>query len=250
MDPLARALCFTWAVEDATADEVAPIGAGSVLRTPSMPDAWSVNCLRLERALPDHDLEAVATLGDAHLTTPYLHVHVEDEATALRLVEQADAAGWKTERELVMALERAPGPVEPDAVREGTLDEVLGLMRAWLLEEDHPASTVAQIVERSRREHAVVSERLVVAEHDGVPAAMATVRLSDDVAQVEDVYVRSAARGTGLGRAVTAAAARLAADSGAGTVFIVADDRDWPKELYASVGFAPLGRRSQLHRNP
>ena len=40
------------------------------------------------------------------------------------------------------------------------------------------------------------------------------------------------------------------ADSGAGTVFIVADDRDWPKELDASVGFAPLARRSQLPRPP
>ena len=191
MDPLARALCFTWAVDDAAADEVVPVAAGTVLRTPSTPDAWSVNCLRLERALPGKDLEAVAALGDAHLTTPYLHVHVEHEATALRLAGEADAAGWKTERELVMALERAPDPVGGDAVREGTLDEVLDLMRTWLVEEDHPRSTVDQIVDRSRREHAVVPERLVVADHDGAPAAMATVRLSDDVAQVEDVYVRA-----------------------------------------------------------
>ena len=56
MDPLARALCFTWAVADAAADEVVPIAAGTVLRTPSTPDAWSVNCLRLERALPGQDL--------------------------------------------------------------------------------------------------------------------------------------------------------------------------------------------------
>ena len=100
-----------------------------------------------------------------------------------------------------MGLERAPEAVHRSAVREGTLDEVLSLLRAWLLEEKHPASTVDQIVARSRREHAVVPERLVVADHDGVPAAMATVRLSDDVAQVEEIYVLPAARGTGLGRA-------------------------------------------------
>jgi hypothetical protein len=31
-------------------------------------------------------------------------------------------------------------------------------------------------------------------------------------------------------------------------VIVVADDRGWPKELYARLGFVPLGRRAELHR--
>lgn len=248
MDPLARALRFSWSVDDAVADEVIRIDHGAVLRTRSLPDAWSVNVLRLERPEPELDLAAVERLGAAHLTTPYLHVHVEDDDTATRLAAAAQAAGWKSEREVVMGLERVPYPPTRDEVRAGTVDEILTLMRAWLEQEDHPAGTVDQIVERTRREHDAVPERLVVAEHEGRPAAMATVRLGGDIAQVEDVYVVPAARGTGLGRAVTASAARIAADSGADVVFIVADDEDWPKDLYAALGFRPLGRRAQLHR--
>ena len=241
MDPLARALRFSWSVDDAASDEVLPIAEGTVLRTPTYPDAWSVNALRLEHALPSLDLAAVERLGAEYLTTPYLHVLVEEESTAVRLFDAAREAGWKTERELVMGLERVPEDPGSDQVREGALDEVLGLMRRWLTEEGHPPGTVDQIVDRSRREHAAVPERLVVADRAGVPAAMATVRLGGDVAQVEDVYAVPAARGTGLGRAVTATAARIAADSGAELVYIVADDQDWPKELYRRLGFEELG---------
>ena len=248
MDPLPRALRFSWSIDDAAADEVRPIALGSVLRTPTYPDAWSVNALRVEQPLPHIDLAALERLAAEHVTTPYLQVHVEHEPTALRLFDDARNAGWKTERELVMGLERVPDDPERAEVREGTLDEVLGLMREWLTVEGHPAGTVDQIVERSRREHAVVPERLVIGDHDGRPTAMATVRLGGDVAQVEDVYTSPGARGTGLGRAVTATAARIAAESGADVVYIVADDEDWPKQLYGKLGFGPLGRRVQLHR--
>ncbi|MHC0039777.1 hypothetical protein, partial [Pseudoneobacillus sp. C159] len=68
MDPFARALRFAWSIDEAAADEVQRIDEGTVLRTPSYPDAWSVNALRLEHALPD-GLDAVTLLGEAHLTT-------------------------------------------------------------------------------------------------------------------------------------------------------------------------------------
>jgi ribosomal protein S18 acetylase RimI-like enzyme len=250
LGPLERALRFTWAVNEAAADEVVRIDEGAVLRTPSHPDAWSVNCLRLEPALGDLDLAGVERLGGEHLATPYLHVDIEEDATALRLFDAAKVAGWKTERELVMLLDRAAAPVERGDVREGTLDEVLGLVGPWFIEEGEPPDTVEQLVDRARREHAVYPERLVIGEHEGAPAAMATVRVSGGVAQVEDVYALPQARGAGLGRAVTQEAVRLAAESGAEVIFIVADDQDWPKQLYAKLGFRPAGHRAQLHRPP
>jgi N-acetylglutamate synthase-like GNAT family acetyltransferase len=148
-----------------------------------------------------------------------------------------------------MLLEHVPdAPAAP--VREGTPDEIQALMRRWLDEDDQTAQALDQLLERTAREHAARRERLIVAEHEGRAAAMCTVRFGEGVAQLEDVYALPHARGTGLGHAVTATAARVAADSGAEVVFIVADDRGWPKELYAKIGFAPLARRAQLHRAP
>jgi hypothetical protein len=33
-------------------------------------------------------------------------------------------------------------------------------------------------------------------------------------------------------------------------LFIVADDNDWPKDLYARLGFEPVGRTRAFHRLP
>ena len=37
---------------------------------------------------------------------------------------------------------------------------------------------------------------------------------------------------------------------GADLVFLVADDRDWPKQLYSKLGFDPVGRFWQFTRHP
>ena len=248
MDPLTRALRYSWTFSDASADAIDRVDAGTVLRTPSLPDAWSLNALRLEHAFPGLDLAGAEDLAAAHLGTPYLQLLVEDEPTALRLLDAARGdRGWNTERHLLMALTGTP-PRPAAPTRDGRAAETTELMAEWMRHEGQPEPVVEQLVARTRREHAVGEQRHLVADHEGRAAAMCTVRLGDGVAQLEDVYVRASARGAGLGRAVVAAGARLAAATGADPVFIVADDQDWPKRLYAKLGFTPLGRRAEMHR--
>jgi hypothetical protein len=45
-------------------------------------------------------------------------------------------------------------------------------------------------------------------------------------------------------------AAQEGRDGGADLVFLIADDADWPKQLYAKLGFDPLGRYWQFTRPP
>ena len=59
------------------------------------------------------------------------------------------------------------------------------------------------------------------------------------IAQVEDVVVLEGHRGNGLGRLVTTAALAAGLALEPELMFIVADDDDWPKELYARLGFEP-----------
>jgi predicted GNAT family acetyltransferase len=61
------------------------------------------------------------------------------------------------------------------------------------------------------------------------------------VAQIEDVATLPAFRNRGLARAVVLEAAALARASGAELVFLVADENDWPKDLYGRLGFDQIG---------
>jgi hypothetical protein len=42
---------------------------------------------------------------------------------------------------------------------------------------------------------------------------------------------------------------RASVADGNRTTFLVADDEDWPKELYARLGFEPIGRRYEFTRS-
>ena len=76
---------------------------------------------------------------------------------------------------------------------------------------------------------------------DGVDASHATVYSDGRIAQVEDVATLEAYRNRGLARAVVSAAIDAALQAPHELVFIVAADDDWPKQLYARLGFEPIG---------
>jgi GNAT superfamily N-acetyltransferase len=85
------------------------------------------------------------------------------------------------------------------------------------------------------------AERRFAVVVEGEVVAWARLWRRGDEAQVEDVVCLAEHRGRGYGRAVVVAATRAALDEGAELVFIVADDEDWPKELYGRLGYEPVG---------
>jgi GNAT superfamily N-acetyltransferase len=250
---LDRALAFTWAVAETMADDVERIDHGTVLSTPPLAGAWSINTLRIEGPQPGLTLSDAAALCAAHLPgLTYDHVIVEDEPTAERLGGAARAEGWRVESVLYMALEGPPDrDVDTSRVREGDLEEVLDLTDTWFAEEGQATTpqVAADLREMTRREHDATPERrFVVDDPPGRPAAMTSMRERDRVCQLEDVYVLPDARGRGHARALITRATAYARDDDHDLVFIVADEDDWPRRLYASVGFAPMGRTAILHR--
>ena len=249
-----RALAFTWAVAETMADDVVRVPAGTVLSTPSLPGAWSVNCLRLEGPHPGLTLTDADALCAARLPDlPFRHIRVEDEATAERMAGSARAEGWRVEREVIMVLRDPPhGDVDTSRVREGDLQEVLDLTDVWYREDGMATSeqVAADLREMSRREHDATPERrFVVDDPPGRPAAMTSMRERDRVCQLEDVYALRDVRGRGHARALVSHATAFARRDRHDLVFIVADEDDWPKALYASVGFVPAARRAVLHRD-
>jgi GNAT superfamily N-acetyltransferase len=88
---------------------------------------------------------------------------------------------------------------------------------------------------------AVPVARFFVGRSDGVDAAVTTLYSDGVTAQVEDVATLREHRRRGLARATVSAAIDAAVEMGHELVFIVADDDDWPKQLYGRLGFDPVG---------
>ena len=224
------------------ADETREWRHGRVYSTPTLPLVYSLNGVEVRDGCPSPD-EVLAAMPPG---LPRPSVMVEGEERYARYEDAFER--WDSETELVMLLERAPDPPGPGLVREGSLDEIKALHDRWVtedyLDEEGPEA-VAQLVRYGDRQRAARPTRAFVS-HDAT--AMTLLWASDGVAQVEDVYPAPEARGRGHARALVSHAARLAADEGHATIFIVADDDDTPKELYERLGFVPRSRARRWTR--
>jgi GNAT superfamily N-acetyltransferase len=246
-DALARVLAFLRANLARTADELRPIAGGYLIHSSSLPAVWSINQVRVTVAL---GFESVVELADEQMQDRrYLQIVLENQDTGPALEEKFRAASWKTERELLMVLS-APADHEADTSIVSDVDEAEAaeVMRRWYGEDELDPRALAQLVEFSLRESRACGDRLLgVRSSDGRLVAISKLRGDGRTAQVEDVYTVPEARGRGFGRAVVTRAVELARDAGHDLIFINADDNDWPKQLYARIGFRPLGRLWQFH---
>ena len=249
-DSLARALEFMRDAVAKTADRVRTIDAGWVISTPSLPAVWVLNQLRVVQPLA---FGSIVEIADEHLAgTGYRHVAVEHQDSGPVLEEAFERAGWRVERELLMVLSDASErEVDSSVVIAAAEDEVAEIMRRWHDDgRNLPAHELGQLVEYSRREARVCGDRLLgVRSSDGQLVAITKLRTDGRTAQVEDVYTVPEARGRGFASALVTHAVTLARDSGHDLVFIVADATDWPQILYGRLGFRPLGRMWQFHRD-
>lgn len=248
-EALQRVLDFLTTGLVRTADAAREIHGGVVLSTPSLSAVWTVNQLRVTGPIGFEALVALA--GEELAGFDYRHIVVEDQQSGAALEAEFASAGWRVERELLMTLTGAPDrSTDTSVVGDAGEDEVLEVMARWHAEgwSTGPAE-LAQLVEYGRREARAHDDRLLgVRSSDGRLVAITKLRRDRGMAQVEDVYTVPEARGRGYARALITRAAQLARGGGSGLIFIEADDNDWPKELYARLGFEPLGRLWQFHR--
>ena len=93
---------------------------------------------------------------------------------------------------------------------------------------------------RNELEHRA-GARFFCARVGGEIVSVCELYLDGEVAQIEDVNTLEEFRDRGLGRAVVQAAIDAAVSRVSELVFIHALEDDWPKQLYAKLGFDPIG---------
>jgi predicted GNAT family acetyltransferase len=243
-------LRFMRRTTELSADEVRSIRSGWVVKTPSLAAAWGLNHLRLSGRMSFGEVLELTEKELGYL--PYRHVVVEDKHAQRELEPAFTTAGWKADREVLMVLAREPDrEIDTSAVVQLEDASLELLMTRWTL-EDHPDTkpeTMRQLLDFFAREtHARGDRGFAILDENGSAAAMTKLRTEGKVAQVEDVYTVPEARGRGYARTLVTRAVEVAKADAPELIFIMADDDDWPKELYARIGFERAGRLLQFHK--
>jgi GNAT superfamily N-acetyltransferase len=207
----------------------------------ALPRVWVLNQLSVDTEAGASEL--VEALDDLYAALQHRRAFVEPPDVGAGLAPAMRRRGWLVERDVFMVLRRERDrPAPPGLAREVDEPAIRAVEARTLAEQPygHP-DVIGQLLASRAAFGRTGRARYFVGAADGVDACHATLYSDEVVAQVEDVGTLETFRRRGLARAVCSAAIDAALEAGHELVFIVADDADWPKELYAKLGFDPVG---------
>ena len=232
-----------WVARAVAEREVDAVGGVAVLddRTPRLWDANHVIATTPE-GFSARELAEGCAVVSAQAGLGHRMVVIPEEGEADRLRDGFEALHWDIDRHLAMVLRREPDRAPPDVdVRRVRFPAVKGPRRAILLEEPWGGQDVAdQVLLRDRLIDERVDDQGFAAFVHRRPVAFCRLISGDGIGQVEDVATVAAHQNKGLSRAVVSAAIEASRAAGHDLTIVVADADDWPKELYARLGFDDL----------
>jgi GNAT superfamily N-acetyltransferase len=255
MTDLQRAVAFEEALRDRCAERIVPFEWGTAVFNESLPRVWDLNVLRVDRpgGATAEALSAEADRLQGRAGLLHRRVSIVGEAAGAELAPGFHALGWTVNRFLYMAHSRpAARPADLGLVREVDRAAVEPLRKEVIREQPwgRDPQVVRQMVAAGRLVAAAGNARHFAVVVDGVVASCADLYSDGKTGQVEDVATLAAHRGRGYATAVVLRALEESVRGGHTLIFLVADDEDWPKELYARLGFDPLGRRYVFLKPP
>jgi GNAT superfamily N-acetyltransferase len=218
---------------------------GTALLYEELPRVWSLNYLLAERDLHEATAEALAAeaeelLGGAGLR--HRKVEVLDEAAGERLAGEFQALGWHVERDLVQPHRRAVDrEADISSVEEVDADTLAPVWaEAMQMDFGSDDDVIRQLTEH-KQVLAAHGARFFAARVDGVLASYCDLYSDGRTAQIEAVQTLERFRNKGLARAVVSGALAAAETGGHDLIFLLADQADWPKQLYEKLGFEVVG---------
>ena len=244
---LERAAAFEDALLEAAAERIERIPLGSAVFTDSLPVVWSLNLLRVDvssASVEEITAEAERLQGGAGLE--HRRVAIQDETAGKNLEEGFNALGWKPDVFLFMVPRREPNrPVDTGGVVEIGREELRPIREAILGEwlGGLNGEVMRQIGESDRRFAEAGNARHFAVVVDGEPVSSTDLFSDGRTAQIEDVGTLPDHRGAGHASAVVMKALEEARAMGHDFIFLVADARDWPKEMYRRLGFDAVGEK-------
>lgn len=252
---LARAITFVEGLARRAADETEPFRWGAALFTTSIPDIWDHNFLLVEQTSEEISAPGLVAETD-RIMAPRGYEHrkvvVHDAALGDRLAPGFKELGWDATELVWMAHLRSP-VAAPDVPVDEMAEAAHTRARDEFNRRDPYVAgeeVVRQLRDAARLTSRVTDKRCFGAYVDDVVAAVCELYSDGVTAQIEDVATLAEYRGRGLATAVVLRALHEAEAWGHDLIFLCADNNDWPKELYAKLGFGPIGRTYQFLLRP
>jgi ribosomal protein S18 acetylase RimI-like enzyme len=249
---LERASAFEEALRDAVAERLVPWRFGTAVFHDSLPVVWSLNCVRVEATEASAE-ELVGEADRLQAELPHRRLLVMDEALGRELEDSLRGRGWKTDALQFMVPRQEPErPAGDVRIEEIAHDDLIPLRRRileeWLADTDE--ETARQVGEMDRLVAEAGNARHFAVRADGEVVSSTSLFSDGRTAQIEDVATLPEHRGQGFARALVLHTLAEARTAGHDFVFLIADARDWPKELYRRLGFEPIGEKYAFLLHP
>jgi ribosomal protein S18 acetylase RimI-like enzyme len=244
---LLRIFRFMHALEAACATRVEPFRFGTAFFNDHFPDLYFLNFLRTDRLPTGTRSEDLAEEAeDLHSRAGHAHrkVSVHEEAGA-DFVEGFESLGWKTECDLVMVHRRdLQAPESRVHVAEIDLDSLHRMREPYIRTLPHgdKEGVVRQLLGKDLLLTERANARYFGALVGGEVVCACDLYSDGRTAQIEDVATLEEHRGRGYASAVVGSAVEAARRSGHDVIFLLAEEADWPKDLYRKLGFDAVGR--------
>ena len=243
----ARARAWRDAAQAAVCDVLEPWAHGTVVRATRYRSYFDFNVVRVEEDPAMNVDELVALADEALAGLPHRRVDFDVVHVAEPLRAGFEAAGWKAVRLLWMRREAIP-PLGPDIAVEEVPYEAVHDLRVMWHREDFPDQDPGGYHVQSREVALRRGVQVLAVLEGGAPVAFAQLERVGEAAEITQVYVHPEHRGGGRGKAITRAAIEAAGD--VRDLWIVANDEDRPKDLYARLGFRAAWTTMEFLRLP
>ena len=237
---------------DSTSARIEPSVSGTAVYNDEFPSYWDGNLLLVER--PAHVTPELLMAETDRLYDGFAHrsIVILDASAGARFAPAFVEEGWEINRLVFMVNRR-------DADRSSALD-----VEECSFEELYPAMVEANLgshggMTRDAAESNAAVRRVFVdiagvrffaARIDSQVAGFCELLVHDGVGELDNVHTLERFRGRGFARAVVGRSVREAGMARADLLFLIADDADWPKDLYRKLGFDPVGRFWQFTKPP
>jgi GNAT superfamily N-acetyltransferase len=245
--------------DEAAAERIVRLDGITALLDTRLPDVWDANWLRVEN--PGASAERVVAAGEETIGAAGMAHRTAwspDPSVGERLLAELAPHGWEAERGVYMALAGGPDrPADQSIAVEETGHDAVAHSRAEFLREDlsdwyDPVTPaiVDQYLRADRTWDELAGDRWFAAREDGRVVAFCRLLEGGGTGQVEEVGTLPSHRNRGYARAVVLAAVAASVAAGHDLTFIGAYADDWPRRLYARLGFDEIGEEVVLYRRP
>lgn len=249
-----RVVDFEDAIRERCATRTERFRWGLALYNEDLPRVYDLNYLRADGDLADATAESLVAEADRRFDgAAHRQIEVRDPVAAERLEQGMREAGFEAFDALYMVLRRDPDrSAEPGTASQISWEELRPTKIEQLRREPFATSeeVVDQLTRRTEVEARATHLRPFAARVEGRPVSYCFLYSDGRTAQVEEVATLEEYRNRGLARATIETAVSVALAEDHEVVFIVADDDDWPKSLYARLGFDAVGKVTSFRRYP